>query len=206
MAIPPNGQWPDDRLLIESLQAGRSQGLDGLFHKYYTMLVSFAIRFTRDEDAARDVVQEVYFRLWKNRDRIHISSSAKSYLFRAVRNQALNHLRDQPDWEPLQDHDRTIPVAEPFLTEEDDSQKQRIMEAVGKLPPRARTVFELSRFEGLTYPEIADFMGISEKTVENQMRIALFKLREWLCMILLISTALLGNFNFFVDDYQWVMS
>lgn len=200
MNPPPSSPWPDDLILMENLREGQSKGLEGLYHRYYSSLVAFARRFTHDQDAARDVVQDVFFRLWKNREMLKITSSPKSYLFRSVRNQSLNLLRDHPDWEPLKESDEGIPAADDadyVLAEKDPSQYQTVKEAVAKLPERARTIFELSRFEGLTYKEIAGFMGISEKTVENQMRISMLKLREWLC-ILLLYVGTFGNIEDFI--------
>lgn len=200
--IPPRSDpWPDDLILIDNLRAGQSKGLEGLFHRYFSSLVAFARRFTRDQDAARDVVQDVFFRLWKNRESLKITSSVKSYLFRSVRNQSLNLLRDHPDWEPLRPEDEGIAGDEDMtyvLADENQSRQQAVKEAVAKLPGRAKTIFELSRFEGLTYKEIAEFMDISEKTVENQMRISMLKLREWLCMLLLMAGAM-GNFDGFLS-------
>lgn len=188
MAFTPPDQLPDDRLLVKNLQDGLSSGLEGLYNRYYVGLVGLARRFTKDQDSARDVVQEVFFRLWKQRRTLKITSSIKSYLFRAVRNQALNLLRDHPDWDSLKENEDTIPESDSTsysLSDSDLDRSRKVKQAIEKLPPRARTIFELSRFEGLTYGEIAGFMKISEKTVENQMRIALFKLREWLTLILL---------------------
>lgn len=188
MALAPPDQLPDDRLLVKNLQAGLDSGLEGLYNKYYVSLVSLARRFTKDQDSARDVVQEVFFRLWKQKNTLKITSSIKSYLFRAVRNQALNLLRDHPDWDSLKENQDTIPESDSTsytLSDSDLDRSNKVKKAINNLPPRAKTIFELSRFEGLTYAEIAGFMKISEKTVENQMRIALFKLREWLTLILL---------------------
>ena len=72
------------------------------------------------------------------------------------------------------------------LENENAERSRRVKEAIAKLPPKARTIFELSRFEGLTYAEIADYLGIAEKTVENQMRIAMQKLRDWLCFLAIV--------------------
>ena len=154
---------------------------ENLFRLHYSKLCSYANLFLNDPDASEDVVQEVFFKLWKNREELVITTTIKSYLFRAVRNGCMNVI----------DH-ISIREAHKIINEEDikDSEsnfidetiiselEQRIKETIDQLPPERRKIFIMSRYEGLKYREIADLLNLSLKTVENQMYQALKFLRE----------------------------
>ncbi len=152
-----------------------------LFRLHYSKLCSYANLFLNDPDAAEDVVQEVFFKLWKSRDELVITTTIKSYLFRAVRNGCLNvidHLSIRDAYkvaneEDMQDNELRF-IDEAIVSE----LEQRIKETIDRLPAERRKIFILSRFEGLKYKEIADRLNISVKTVENQMYQALKYLRE----------------------------
>jgi RNA polymerase sigma-70 factor, ECF subfamily len=151
-----------------------------LFRSHYSTLCSYASNFLRDPDASEEIVQEVMFKLWVNRESIVFESSPRSYLFRSVRNGCLNllkHMNVREEYKAA----REAQMQEIQRSQEDDlivtELGQKIREAVDKLPLERRKVFVLSRYEGLTYPEIAARLGISVKTVENQMSSALKFLR-----------------------------
>ena len=156
------------------------QEFEVLFRNNYGPLCSYANQFLKDLDAAEEVVQEVMFKLWTNRNTIVIETSVKGYLFRAVRNGCLNvikhlNIREQyktikeseppPSWNSFEDH---IIVSELQI---------KIREAIDHLPVERKKVFIMSRYDGLTYQQIATKLNISVKTVENQMGAALKTLR-----------------------------
>jgi RNA polymerase sigma-70 factor (ECF subfamily) len=134
----------------------------------------------RSREAAEDVVQEVMLNLWRHRETLSVEDSLRAYLYRAVRNRALNSARN----------DRVRREAIPHLvpeSPESPSSESALLEgeletaaraAIAELPPRCREIFELSRVKGLRYTEIAETLGISIKTVETQMGRALKSLRE----------------------------
>ncbi len=145
------------------------------------MVCQAALRIIPDENTAEDLAQEVFFELWKRKQVLNINTSIQAYLRRAVVNKALNYLRDN----------RLIPVEEdqminaPGLRTDMDHTAletrelgELIRQSIDRLPERCRLVFTLSRYEEFSYQEIADKMGISVKTVENQMTKALRALRE----------------------------
>ena len=152
-----------------------------LFRFHYSPLCSYANNFLKDLDASEEIVQEVMFKLWINRETIHFETSARSYLFRAVRNGCLNLLKhldiredykagketQQPEWQRSQEDEMMVSELE-----------VKIREAIDRLPVERRKVFILSRYDGLTYAEIAARLNLSVKTVENQMSNALRSLRE----------------------------
>lgn len=151
-----------------------------VFREHYAALCRYAFSLLTDKDEAEEVVQESLFKVWENRDRIVISISWRAYLYRAVRNQSLNHIRrrklhhdyvamEQSQVEESQsDASQSVTVAE---------LQKKIREAVANLPPERQRIFIMSRYEGLKYREIADELGISQKTVENQLGRALQALR-----------------------------
>ena len=156
-------------------------GFEQLFKSNYPNLCAYANLFVNDPDAAEDVVQEVFFKLWKNRAELEIQTNLKSYLFRAVRNGCMNlieHIQVRDSYKILNEED--IKDAESRYIDEAivSELEQRIRETIDKLPTERRKIFIMSRFDGLKYREIADRLGISVKTVENQMYQALKFLRD----------------------------
>jgi RNA polymerase sigma-70 factor, ECF subfamily len=166
---------------LEGLRQGREKALEWLFREYYAYLCQSVYRLIPDGSLAEDIAQEVYFELWRKRKVLVITTSARAYLRRSAVNKALNYLRDQRlplDDEPLlldQVESHQVNAGQRMEAEELQQQIDRAVEA---LPDRCRLVFVLSRFEEMANKEIADELGISVKTVENQMTKALRLLRE----------------------------
>lgn len=156
-------------------------GFESVFRAHYSLLCSYANQFLKDPDGAEEVVQEVMFRLWTNRSSLVIETSLRSYLFRAVRNGCMNvlkhrNVRDEyRNWREHQDQSTTLTQEDNLVVSELES---RIREAIDRLPVERRKVFVHSRYDGLSYNQIAEKLGISVKTVENQMGKALKALRE----------------------------
>lgn len=153
-----------------------------IFNMHYKMLCNAANKILNDKDAAEDVVQDVFLKFWAKRESIDIIQSIKSYLYRATINTSLNYLESNKKIIRLQNTDLSN---ESFIINggENFNQKElenKIDEAINKLPPKCKVVFVLSRYEGMKYQQIADHLGISIKTVENQMGKALKMLREQL--------------------------
>jgi len=168
-----------DEELIALLASAEESAIDLVFRKYYTFLCRSVYRIISDTQITEDLAQEVFYELWKKRAQIKISSSLKAYLKRAALNKALNYIRDQkidfrnaPEKEGLMSKDASV-VQELAA----DNLQQQIDEAIDSLPERCRLVFVLSRFEEMSYQQIADQLGISIKTVENQISKALKSLR-----------------------------
>ncbi|MFA6402988.1 MAG: RNA polymerase sigma-70 factor [Salinivirgaceae bacterium] len=158
----------------------RSQ-FEELFNLHYSNLCAYANNFLKELEASEEVVQEVFFKIWVNRESLEITSSYQSYLFRAVRNSCLNVIKHISIREGYKaQNERIIQMEERSA---DDSMvvtelEQKIRQAIDQLPMERRKIFILSRYEGLKYLEIAQKLGISVKTVENQMGSALKYLRE----------------------------
>lgn len=168
--------------LVEKIRRGDQQAFEELFWDHYSDLCSFAYQFTKCHEQAKDIVQEVFTKIWKRRKDWNIHRSVKAYLLKAVRNTAINQMNH---------NDHRIEVRETFSRERLKSVKfpadveigkeeqlvDQIWEAVVTMPKRRRRVFILYHRHGLRYNEISEVLDISRKTVENHMGLALKDIR-----------------------------
>lgn len=167
---------------LAALREGDESALRAIFNRHYPRLLSDIYRLIPDEDTCKDLAQEVFVELWRKRAALDIHTSLRAYLRRAAVNRALNHLKtskkillEQPDerhYEPF-DH-----AGEQQVRERQESMEQALAEAIAGLPEKCRLVFTLSRFENLSHREIAEQLGISVKTIENQITKAMRMLRD----------------------------
>lgn len=165
----------------EELRLSNEKAYSELFRKTYNPMLRYASRIVADEEAARDVLQDVYIKLWHKRFELDTDKSLKALLYRMVRNKCYNYLRDHSrmslgvdDTEP----DPAPSVPDESEDEEQQKLKIRLNEWIEELPVRQREAFELSRFEGLDHEEIADVMECSPRTVNNHIVSALNHLRN----------------------------
>lgn len=169
-----------EQKLVEKIQAGDQNAFEKLFHQYYSRLCVFSNGYVKSLDLARDVVQEVFIKIWDNKENFHVTHSLKAYLYQSVRNQSLNVLQQKKQNLKLRKNllkqQHTEYQDQPGLNTEELTQK--IWRMVDELPERRRTIFVLYRKHGLSYSEIGEVMGIARKTVENQMGKSLRFIRE----------------------------
>ena len=155
-----------------------------IFRSYYKRLHGFAYTFVECRQEAEDVVQSVFLNIWARRDDWNPAGELKSYLFKAVKNEALNVIRHQKVVDDAEDEViRTFRELKKTRRDEDYETRQLrrdIEKAIDRLPPRCRQIFLLNRKSGLTYAEIADFLDLSVGTVNTQMGRALRSLRDYL--------------------------
>ena len=152
-----------------------------LFRNHFSYLCNFARQYVGDADAAQDICQKVFIRLWERRADMDVTKSIKSYLFTAVKNRSLNYIRDHKKY-----RSRLLDVdcGEVEVGMEDDDWlaaeelQSRINTILAGLPPKCRRVFEMSRFEDKKYREIAAELDISQKTVEAHMSKAMKVFRQ----------------------------
>lgn len=178
---PPVPMFRDsmtDRQLLAALRAGDARVFEQIFREHYARMVAIGDRLLRDPARSEDLAQDVLLELWKGRARLDVSMAITGYLYRAMRNRALNELR----------HRRVVQVTAPRLRASEiappadhavveQEQDVAVHAALRALPERCREVFELSRFDQLSHAEIAEVMGITTKTVEAHMARALRALR-----------------------------
>ena len=169
-----------DQELKALMQRDGDQAIDQLFRMYYAYLCQAVYKILGDPSLVEDLVQDVFFEVWRKRDKLQINISIKAYLRRAAVNKALNFIRDQKikfeDEERAPEQESKINNAVQKL--EADELQGQIDKAIDRLPSRCRVVFVLSRYEEMSYQEIADHLEISIKTVENQISKALRILRQ----------------------------
>ena len=150
-----------------------------LFRKYYAGLCKSLYKILRDATLAEDIVQEVFLKVWEMRETLKMEEAIQSYLYRSCYNTALNFLKQQKkntDIDSLELSIAGTETAEKSLSFQET--EAEILKAIDALPPKTKLVFSLSRFEELSYKEIADRLDISVKSVEKHMGIALQRLRE----------------------------
>ncbi|MEM1322501.1 MAG: RNA polymerase sigma-70 factor [Bacteroidota bacterium] len=160
--------------------------LERLFKQYQPVLLTFANRFVRSPEDAREIVQDVFVAVWNNRSAMRLDGNLKSYLFTATRNKCLNFLQKRKlqttslDANPLSEGSAAFEQAANNIEGKLEAAEllETILDEVALLPKKCQQVFVLSRQEGLSYKEIAQQMDISVKTVENQIGIALKRIRK----------------------------
>lgn len=164
--------------LFSKIKKGDEDAFSKAFDLYYSQLCFFADNVIHDFDLSRSVVQQVFVDLWIRRTNLDILFSLKSYLFQAVKNEALDILKhrkvETKYLQSLREKDEQGWFHDQI---EEAELNDRINTAIQELPPRCRDIFMLCRFEELKYSEIAERLNISVKTVEMQISIALKKIR-----------------------------
>ena len=152
------------------------------FDQHYQRLCSYAFSFLKDEESCEDIVQDIFIKIWLNRQDLIGSEQLKFYVFSAVRNNCLTRLQKNKKYRVVEmnDEDEVGEINIKLDPEEVTANPtELIAKALDRLPPKCREVFLLSRIGNLTYLQIADNLGISIKTVENQMGKALKILRNF---------------------------
>lgn len=159
-----------------------------IFDTYYESLAYYAYKFVQDKAAAEDIVQEVFVNFWAKRQQWEVTTSLPAYLYGAVRNRCLNHLKFHKVRSAYAEQSAHTEEVDAFIPEQIDADDlARLIESsLVDLPLARQRIFRLSREEGLKYREIADQLGISIKTVEAQMGKALRFMRERLKDFLVI--------------------
>jgi RNA polymerase sigma-70 factor (ECF subfamily) len=174
----------DEHLLIAGLNEGNKEAFSLLFKAYYKDLVLFGGNFLPgDRDTCEDIVQSVFLKLWNDRRTVVIETSLKSYLLKAVRNACLDELRHRDVV-----HEHELYVQATRLADETDTEnyilysdlQRHLQAALGKIPQLWREAFEMNRFEGLKYREIAERLHISERTVEVRIAKTVDLLRKYM--------------------------
>jgi RNA polymerase sigma-70 factor (family 1) len=151
-----------------------------LFKKMFSPLCQFCIKFVKSREVAEEVVSDVFYSIWKNRNRLMVSSP-KAYLYTSVRNKGLDHLRKIKKMVHCD-----LDKATHLVAEGADGQETLVLneltlvmdQSIAKLPKQCKRIYEMSRDEGLKYREIASILQVSVKTVETQMGRALKHLRN----------------------------
>ena len=170
-----------DSEITRRIREGDVGQFESLFRSSYVSLVRYAKVLIKDNDTSEEIVQDLFFRLWQDRNKISIESSLNGYLFRAVHNRCMHHIehlkvRERHAEEmSRQQPERQENPADIIQYAELQEKIARILE---KLPERCGQIFIMNRFEGLKYSEIAEKLSVSVKTVESNMGRALREFRK----------------------------
>ena len=170
---------------IHQLKQGQNSAFETLYHLYFQKLSHFANSYIENDEEAKEIVQNVFFKLWKKREKLDIEINLHAYLFKMVKNSCLDYFKHQKVKANYSQHceneRKTINhlalMDEPSSLYIENELLQKINASVDKLPEACKRIFIKSRFQGMNHKEIAEELEISTKTVENQITKALKFLR-----------------------------
>jgi RNA polymerase sigma-70 factor (ECF subfamily) len=166
---------------LRKIRKGDIASFEALFHHYYNGLCGYAKSLLGMKEVAEEVVQDVFYNIWKNRETLRIRHSLQSYLYRSAYNNSMMYLRKmrrEHFMEDLSQPEPRMDAPDPAQLIQLDEVSQLISQTLEGLSERSREIFRLNRQEGLKYREIAQELSISEKTVEAHMGKALKALRN----------------------------
>ena len=180
--------------LVHTISTGThsDESFEQLFKAHYKALHAYANMILKDLDLAEEIVQNMFLRFWEKRDLLNVETSIKAYLYKCIYNDSLNYLKHEKV--KAKYHDFTKRTSSELSNSaaakvELGELQLNLRIALNELPEQCRTIFQMSRFEELKYREIAESLGISIKTVENQMGKALkilrIKLVDFLMLVLM---------------------
>lgn len=176
------GQYHDTKL-TQQIAEGDPHAFKQIYERYAPAMFNNAFRFTKHHERAKDLTQDIFFRIWTNREKLLEVENFEAYLYVVARNCIFNDLKKQLPLngsgefvESFLLYDDTTPLEQ---AETRDLEK-RLMESIAGLPAQMQTVFRLSRFEGLTHAQIAAKLGISENTSKSYVVRALIAIRRQL--------------------------
>ncbi|MDR3652891.1 MAG: RNA polymerase sigma-70 factor [Paludibacter sp.] len=173
----------EDYFLLVELKLGNKEAFSLLFQRYYKDLVLFGGNYLRDKVRCEDIVQSVFLKLWLDKEELDIEISLKAFLLRSVRNGCLDEIRHR---QVVREHES---YAELFGNLDDMATENYVLysdleshltDALNKLPITCREAFEMNRFDGLKYKEIAEKLEVSERTIEVRIGKAIGLLRHYL--------------------------
>ena len=170
------------QVLIGKMKTGDRESFNQIFRRYYAPLTRFCVRFVADTDQSAEIVQDLFVKLWTNRDKLTFNSSFESYMLRSVRNAAITYINKERAHAETNERIYTdeSDANDPSETLQSNNLEASYRKVLASMPEKRREVFLASRYDGLKYSEIADKLGLSQKTVEAHMSAAIKQLREGL--------------------------
>lgn len=174
-----------DRDLLQRTHDGDESALAQLVDRHWETVLLVASQLLGSWDAAEDVAQETFIRLWERREEWGMEGSVRALLCRIARNASIDVRRRHSAAERAAERtDPPADVVRPDEIAEEQELRRAISDALSRLPDRRREVFVLVRYQGLSYRETAEALGLSEQTIANHMSLALADLREGLASFL----------------------
>jgi RNA polymerase sigma-70 factor, ECF subfamily len=171
-----------DLYIQKKIQDGDIREFERLFTKYYRPLCHHADKIVKDMDTAEDLVQEFFYHFWKSRESFRLRLSLNAYLYQSIRNNALHHLEHLAVRKNYAEHvfsESQKRMHVQIQTEVELNDLGNLINAtLKKMPERCARIFQMNRFEGKKYREIAVILSVSVKTVEAEMGKALQMFRK----------------------------
>lgn len=173
-------EFSDVELLV-LIKSGNKAAFEEVYQRYWGILYIHVLKFLRNEEEAKDVLQDLFVSLWMKSADLNINTSLSAYLYSAIRNKAFNLI----DRKAIQDN--YVQSIAQFIdrneyTSDQDLRlkelKHEIESEINRLPEKMRKIFEMSRIEYLSHKEIAEKLGISDKTVRKQINNAIKIIRN----------------------------
>jgi RNA polymerase sigma-70 factor, ECF subfamily len=166
---------------LKRIQSGDLKEFENLFRELYTPLCSYASKILHDNDQAEEIVQDIFYGIWKNKEKLDIHISFRPYLYKSVHNnclQTIQHHQIEEKYRKHVEYNLNEFQIDPIQEMEAEEMNIVIEKTLNSLPERCKQIFNMSRFEGMKYKEIAEILDISTKTVESNMGKALNAFRQ----------------------------
>lgn len=171
-----------EKELLQLISQGDEQAFEQLFNQYVPLLQPYLLNMLKSEQAAEDAIQNTFIRIWLQRDKLTEIEFPRTWITRIAINECLNMLRrKQTEKRALDKWQETAPTQSGIETDTQYHQtKQLVQQAVERLSPQRRKIYEMSRLQGRSVSEIAAELGLSVQTVKNTIGISLEQIREHL--------------------------
>jgi len=170
-----------DNILVKKIQQGNKLAFDSLFFKYYKPLYRFALNICNNSTIAEDSVQNTFIKIWNHNNNLNPDNEIGKLLFTYAKNETIDEIRKHNTRKKYEGSALTeMLINEQTFNHEKCITKAIIESAIEQLPKRSKEIFRLAKQEGLSTKEIAEYLKLSKKTVENQLTIAYKKLRQHL--------------------------
>ena len=172
----------NDLFLFKKIKEGNIETFEKVFKENYSPLLYFSAGITGRIDVAEEIIQELFYQIWKEREKINILSSLKGYLYSAVRNRSLQYCERLRNENIYKESIQSAPLSSSENSPQENLEASElegiIRQTMAKMPERRLRIFKMHRFENRRYSEIAENLSVSVKTVEAEMTKALKSLRK----------------------------
>lgn len=176
-----------EKHILTKLQKGNESGFRDLFDLYYQPLCIFALKYIDSIEEAEDLVQDTFIRFWNNKSFENINTGLKSYLFQAVKNNSLNHLRKNSKYRFEKIDSEVLNIVQDELNSDELNElSSNLIKQINELPEKARNVFKAIVFDNMKYKEVAELNGISVNTVKTHYSRSLAKVRKTLDIVVFV--------------------
>lgn len=162
----------EPNLILDSLKKGDQKVFELLYTDYFEKLCIYLLSYTQNKEIIQDVVQDTFIKLWMNREKLTISSSIKSYLYKSVYNNFIDNHREKKKRDTILESYYQFAITK-FIETDEEYKEQRLKkldECIAELPPKCKEVFISIKISGMKYKDVASVLNISLKTVEGHTR------------------------------------